>query len=92
MLVGALAALALALPAPALADGGQVAHAEDGTVYTDVDTAWRAAWNEGKVVVMDADWHQERPFGVPSGKTATLKMNGHKIYRDYAETDGGCIF
>ena len=92
MLVGALAALALALPAPALADGGQVAHAEDGTVYTDVDTAWRAAWSEGKVVVMDADWHQERPFGVPSGKTATLKMNGHKIYRDYAETDGGCIF
>ena len=92
VLVGALAALALALPAPALADGGQVAHAEDGTVYTDVDTAWRAAWNEGKVVVMDADWHQERPFGVPSGKTATLKMNGHKIWRDYAETDGGCIF
>ena len=93
VLVAVLAALALMLPAPALAEEVlQVAHAEDGTVYTDADRAWSAAWYEGKVIVMDADWHLERAFDVASGSTVTLKMNGHKVYRDYNESDTGCIF
>ena len=89
----ALFALVLAHSAPALADDvATVAHSEDGTAtYSSLDDAWNAALS-GTVVVMDADWHQERAFGVPSGKSATLKMNGHKVWRGYNESSGGSVF
>ena len=88
-----LAALALALPTTALAEVTQYGHDEEhpGTIYTSLDEAWDAALS-GTVVVMDADWHQERAFGVPSGKSAILLMNGHKVYRDGAESSGGSVF
>ncbi len=89
--LAALAALALAVPAPALAEDTQVAHDADNNTYTDIDKAWDAAL-AGKVVYMDADWHRSAALGVPSGKSATLKMCGHKVYRDYVESKDGCIF
>ena len=90
LLLALLAALVLALPGRALADGTQIAHAEDGSAtYASVDDAWAAA-RSGKVIVMDADWDLgSGSIGVPSGENVTLKMNGHKVYRDTSE--GGCV-
>ena len=54
-----LTALALALPAPALAEDVPLYghdEANPDVTYSSIDEAWDAALS-GTVVVMDADWH-----------------------------------
>ena len=87
-LVVALAALMLALcalacPATAMADEAkQVAHSYDYygrlTTYDTIDKAMEFAGED--TIVMDIDWDLgESSLDIPSGKTRTIDLNGHRI-------------
>ena len=77
-----LAALAL-LMSPGVASAGNIvyAHSKDGqTNYYSFYDAWNAAM-DGVTVVMDYDWETSEVLTMPSNKTATIEMNGHRIAR-----------
>ena len=91
----ALALLALA-PGVGLAaeeeEAGALGHAQDGSAtYYGTMEAWSAALT-GTTVVMDCDWYLTRPLVVLEGRSVTIMMNGHKIYRGgYIADDGAVI-
>ena len=94
-LTAVLAALLLCVfalcPAPALADDIKYGHSLDGaTDYYSVANAWTAA-TAGTTVVMDYDWHLDECLEVPENTSATIKMNGHKIYRDRVCQNAGRV-
>ena len=86
------AALALLVPHALADEPEQVGHAQDGSAtYSDVSQAWAAA-TSGTTVVMDADWYTGSQLIVPSGSETTLRMNGHKVWRDAQEVGEGSVF
>ncbi len=88
------AAAALLTPPAARADDAVLGHSEDGaTQYHTLVEAWDAAVS-GTTVVMDDDWCTTGVLTVGEGKSATIKMNGHKIYRDLSEdaSKGGVLW
>ena len=83
-----LAVAAVLVPPSALADdsGTVLGHSEDGAAeYRTLADAWAAAVS-GTTVVMDDDWCTADALTVGEGQSATIKMNGHKIYRDLSES------
>ena len=89
-----LALLALA-PGTSLASEEEEAeplgHALDGSAtYYGTMEAWSAALS-GTTVVMDYDWYLIRPLVVLEGRSVTIMMNGHKIYRSGAIADDGAV-
>ena len=87
-LIAALAALLLALcalacPATAMADEAkQVAHSYDFygrmTTYDTIDKAMEFAGEDA--IIMDTDWDLgANSLAIPTGKTRTIDMNGHRI-------------
>ena len=83
-----LAVAAVLVPPSALADdsGAVLGHSEDGAAeYRTLADAWAAAVS-GTTVVMDDDWCTADALTVGEGQSATIKMNGHKIYRDLSES------
>ena len=87
-LIAALAALllalcAIALPATAMADeAAAVAHSGEGDQrvdYTSISDAMNASYT-GATIVMDTDWDMgKESLDIPSGKTCTIDLNGHRI-------------
>ena len=87
-LVAALAALVLTLCAiayPATAMAGEatvVAHSGEGDQranYTSIGDAMNASYT-GATIVMDTDWDMgKESLDIPSGKTCTIDLNGHRI-------------
>ena len=87
-LIAALAALllalcAIALPATAMADeAAAVAHSGEGDQrvdYTSIGDAMNASYT-GATIVMDTDWDMgKESLDIPSGKTCTIDLNGHRI-------------
>ncbi len=87
-----LALLAFA-PGAGLAEeeAHKVGHAEDGSAtYYTVAQAWTAA-NSGTTVVMDDDWYTTAMLTARGGANVTIKMNGHKIYRNGSTRDDGVL-
>ena len=87
-LIAALAALMLALcalpcPATAMAEEATVvAHSGEGDQranYTSIADAMNASYT-GATIVMDTDWDMgKESLDIPSGKTCTIDLNGHRI-------------
>ena len=74
-----------------MADDIKYGHSLDGaTDYYSVANAWTAA-TAGTTVVMDYDWHLDECLEVPENTSATIKMNGHKIYRDRVCQNAGRV-
>ena len=65
---------------PVHADEATVyATSEDGSKkYMSVNDAWNAA-KGGTAIIMQADWSVSSTLTVPSSKTVSVNMNGHKI-------------
>ncbi len=70
-------------PLPVLAADEAYAVSEDGAQYTSVDAAWNAA-TAGKKIILQRNWEMgEKSLTLPDNKTATIEMNGYRIYSAY---------
>ncbi len=102
-----LLALASAWPGVALAGTTDVGSCHvvdaDGNTILDGDGVgpWEAwGWVQGDgeelakggAIVMDSDWTLGTRMRVNNGQNITIKMNGHKISRNYEEVGEGCMF
>ena len=91
----AIAASIVAFAAgPACAFATQYAHAQDGSAtYDNIAAAWNAA-SDGTTIVMDSDWNLDGALVLAKGKSATIKLDDHKISRGLssAKTNGGSFY
>ncbi len=77
-----------------LANDGRVAHTGIIVFYS-ISDAWDYAQDnkENASITLDADWELSSYLELAEGKSATLRMNGHKIYRNLSSAvENGYIF
>ncbi len=80
------------VPEQAVAYLWQSDEAKVPLLFYSMDAALRWA-ADGYTIYMNQDWQISNPITIPSGKTYTIEMNGHKIYRNLSESvdNGGVL-
>ncbi len=75
-------------------DNDSVAHIGNLKFYS-ISAAWEYAQDnkENDPITLDADWELSSYLELAEGKSANLRMNGHKIYRNLSSAvENGYIF